>query len=91
MPSGELAEITVWREAAGRYRLTGAQTAAGVPGEWLLEARAAHLHHDVGAAFGRVLPPRPVPWKNRLMWALVLRLAASRPGLALLATLRRRV
>jgi hypothetical protein len=89
-----LQDVSVSEPEGDRYRLSaGGAGAAGVaggePGEWLLEARAAHLHHDVGAAFYRALPPRPVPWSRRLMWALLLRLAASRAGLSLLAALRR--
>jgi hypothetical protein len=94
----ELSDVTVSQPEGGRYRLSGALAAgesgarehnAGERGEWQLEARAAHLHHDVGAAFYRALPPRPVPWARRLGWELVLRLAASRAGLSLLAALRR--
>jgi hypothetical protein len=83
-----LQDLTVSQPEGGHYRLS----AAGIGGqreEWLLEARAAHLHHDVGAAFYRALPPRAVPWSRRLLWALLLRLAASRAGLSLLAALRR--
>jgi hypothetical protein len=84
-----LHELAVSQPDGSRYRLSGTGS-AGEAGEWQLEARAAHLHHDVGAAFYRALPPRPVPWSRRFMWALMLRLAASRAGLSLLAALRRR-
>lgn len=83
-----LRDLTVSEPDAGRYRLSSTGS-GGEAGEWQLEARAAHLHHDVGAAFYQALPPRPVPWSRRLMWALLLRLAASRAGLSLLAALRR--
>ena len=84
----ELRDVAVSQPDGGQYRLDGTN-AGGERGEWLLVARAAHLHHDVGAAFYRALPPRPVPWSRRLLWALLLRLAASRAGLSLLAALRR--
>lgn len=85
-----LRDVAVSRGAdGGHYRLSAAG-ADGERDEWPLEARAAHLHHDVGGPFYRALPPRAVPWSRRLMWALLLRLAASRAGLSLLAALRRR-
>jgi hypothetical protein len=84
----ELRDVAVTRPDGSRFTLSGAGSGGG-RGEWQLEARAAHLHHDIGAVFYRALPPRPVPWSRRLMWALVLRLAASRAGLSLLAALRR--
>src|SRR5215469_15122540 len=84
----ELRDVAVSQPEGSRYRLDGTNP-GGERGEWLLEARAAHLHHDVGAAFYRALPPRPVPWSRRLLWALLLRLAASRAGLSLLTALRR--
>ncbi len=65
-----------------RYRI------ASPPGEWLLRARAVHEHRDVGAAFYQAVPPRPVPWKKRMFWRLVLLLAGSRAGTRLLRALR---
>lgn len=80
---GTVANLTVAAAGAARYRL------AGACGEWQVEASAAHLHHDVSAQFYRALPPRPVPLAKRCLWAVVLTLAKSRAGLALLAALRR--
>jgi hypothetical protein len=57
--------------------------------EWRIAARAVHLTRSVGGEFYRALPPRAVPLGKRLLWRLVLALAASRAGLALLRTLRR--
>ena len=74
-----LADLNVVAAGATRYLLESAAR------EWSLEAAAAHLHHDVGTAFYRALPPRRVPLAKRCLWALVLTLAASRAGLALLA------
>lgn len=78
-----LADLNVARAGGAHYRLASAS------GEWLVEATAAHLHHDVSVDFYRALPPRRVPLVKRCLWAVVLTLAQSRPGLALLAALRR--
>jgi hypothetical protein len=69
--------------AANQYRI------ASVPREWLIEATAVHLHRDIAAPFYGAIPPRRVPLMKRLFWKVVLALAASRMGLALLRTLRR--
>jgi hypothetical protein len=78
-----LADLNVVAAGATRYLLESAAH------EWPLEAAAAHLHHDVSTAFYRALPPRHVPLAKRCLWGLVLTLANSRSGLALLAALRR--
>jgi hypothetical protein len=57
-------------------------------GEWTLAAQAAHVHRDVAAPFYRAIPPRPVPLAKRVFWRLVLMLAGSRTGVALLRSLR---
>jgi hypothetical protein len=57
--------------------------------EWLITAPAVHLHRGIAAQFYRAIPPRPAPWTKRLFWRVVLALAASRGGLALLRALRR--
>jgi hypothetical protein len=80
---GTLTNLTVAAAGAARYRL------AGAGGQWQVAASATHLHHDVSAQFYRALPPRPVPVAKRCLWAVVLTVAKSRPGLALLAALRR--
>jgi len=56
---------------------------------WRIAARGVELHREVAPAFYRALPPRPVPLGKRLFWRVVLALAASRAGLALLRRLRR--
>jgi hypothetical protein len=81
-PEG-IVDLTVNAVDAVRYRL------ASPAGEWQVDATAAHLHHEVSAEFYRVLPPRPVPFAKRCLWAVVLTLAKSRAGLRLLAALRR--
>jgi hypothetical protein len=78
-----LTDAEVERIAGGQYRIRAGGR------EWLLAARGAEVHRDVGAPFYKALPPRPVPAGKRLFWRLVLALAASRAGLALLRALRR--
>ncbi|GAC1459688.1 MAG: hypothetical protein PVSMB6_19430 [Steroidobacteraceae bacterium] len=78
-----LADLCAAAAGAARYRLNGPA------GEWLVDATAVHLHHDVSAQFYRALPPRPVPFSQRCLWAVRRTLAKSRAGLALLAALRR--
>jgi hypothetical protein len=79
----ELNDAEVERLAPGEYLIR----AAGA--EYRLTARSAHVHRDAAAPFYRALPPRPAPAGRRLLWRLVLALAASRAGLALLRALRR--
>lgn len=78
-----LADTIVERLGAGHYRLrSGAR-------EWLIGARALHLHREVAAEFYRAIPPPRAPWGKRLFWRMVLALAKSRAGLTLLRALRR--
>jgi hypothetical protein len=60
------------------------------PRQWLIRARALHVHRDVGAEFFRAVPPRAVPPRKRLFWTVVLAMARSRAGVWLLRALRRR-
>lgn len=57
-------------------------------GAWRITAATAEVHAEVADAFYRAVPPRAVPWTKRLFWSVVLRLAASRAGLAALRRLR---
>jgi hypothetical protein len=57
--------------------------------EWRIDSKAVHLHREVAAQFYRAIPPRPAPWPKRVFWRMVLALAATRAGLALLKALRR--
>ena len=59
------------------------------PGDWRVEADAVFVHRDVGAAFYRAIPPRPATLGKRLLWTLLLWLAASGAGRPLLLALRR--
>ena len=56
--------------------------------EWQITGGSLSATREVAAAFYGALPPRPVPAVKRLFWRLVLALAASRAGLALLRVLR---
>ncbi len=58
--------------------------------EWLISARAAHLHREVATAFYRVVRPRPPRWHRRIFWRIVLALARNATGKRLLFALRRR-
>ena len=78
-----LQDAVVEELAGGRYRIRS------VPHEWLISASAVHLHREIAAEFYRAIPPRRVPWTKRVFWKVVLVLAASRAGLAVLRALRR--
>jgi len=80
---GSLADVTVVEIAEHRYRIASASRS------WVVEATSVHLHHDVGDAFYRAIPPRTVPLKKRVFWAAVLALASTRAGKRLLLSLRR--
>jgi hypothetical protein len=58
--------------------------------EWLVSARAAHLHREVATAFYRVVTPRRPRWRRRVFWRVVLALARNPAGKRLLFALRRR-
>ena len=46
-------------------------------GRWEVEATAMHVHHDVGAAFFRAVPPRRAPLRKRIFWRAVLAAAGN--------------
>lgn len=77
--------------------LTAARVERAASGEYLIAAGTRswtvagglELHRDVAPAFYRALPPRPMPWARRLLLRMMLALAGSRAGLALLRRLRR--
>jgi hypothetical protein len=60
-----------------RHRLTSGDKS------WTLEG-AAHVHREVAGAFYKALPPRPVPWRKRLFWRVMLGLANNPIGRRLL-------
>jgi hypothetical protein len=65
-----------------RYRIASAS------GDLVVEATSLHVHRDIGSAFYRAIPPRPVPLWKRLFWSAVLRLAGSRTGKRVLSWFR---
>lgn len=79
---GLLTDARVEQSAPGVFRIVSPA------GQWSVQAAVAHVHRDVTAAFYRALPPRPVPLVKRLFWSLVLALAGSNAGVALLRRLR---
>jgi len=66
-----------------RYRVASASR------DLIVEATSLHVHRDIGRAFYRAVPPRPVPLRKRLFWLLVLWLARSRTGKLVLSSRRR--
>ena len=78
-----LEDATVDRVGESRYRI------ASAPREWVVEAKAFHLHREIATAFYRAIPPREVPWGKRLFWQVVLGMAASKWGRRVLLRLRR--
>jgi len=79
-------------------RLEDAVVEHGGPGEyrivstartWPVAARSVHLHREVAQSFYRAIPPRPAPLLRRTLFGLMLSLARSRAGIALIRTLRR--
>ena len=84
------ADLPVTLEDAVVDHLGGAQYRIGAgQREWLIASPAVHLHREIATQFYRAIPPRPAPWTKRVFWRVVLSLAASRTGLALLRALRR--
>ena len=77
-----LSDALVERLEGQRYRIVSGGES------WPIEARAAHLHFTVAAPFYRAIPPRRVPLRRRLLFRVLLGLAASRTGFALLRRLR---
>jgi hypothetical protein len=60
-----------------RHRLTSGDKS------WTLEG-PAHVHREVAGAFYTAIPPRPVPWRKRLFWRVMLGLAGNPIGRRLL-------
>jgi len=66
-----LEDATVERVDERRYRISSGDQ------EWVLEA-SGHLHREIATAFYRAIPPRAVPWRKRVFWQVVLKLAEWR-------------
>ena len=80
---GPLTAVILTAAGEHRYRISSGS------GDLIVEATSLHVHRDIGRAFYRAVPPRPVPLTKRLFWSLVLWLAGSRTGKQILASLRR--
>ena len=77
-----LQDATIERVSEESYRISsGARS-------WMVNARAAHLHREVAAAFYQAVPARPIRWTQRLFWRIVLALAATAAGRRLLRIVR---
>ena len=72
-----LEDATVERRGPAEYRVTSGDRS------WTLLA-PAHVHREVAGVFYKALPPRPVPWRKRLFWRVLLGLAARPAGRRLL-------
>jgi hypothetical protein len=86
-PSGlpeALEDATVEQVGPGRYRICSGRC------EWIVSARAIHLHREVATAFYRAIAPRMVPWSKRVFWRVVLGVATNPIGRRLLVAMRRR-
>jgi len=79
-----LEDATVEQLDVGRYRIWSGRR------EWIVTARAAHLHREVSTTFYRAIAPRVVPWNKRLFWRILLSMVAHPAGKRILLALRRR-
>jgi hypothetical protein len=68
-----LEEATVERLGPHQYRLTSGDRS------WTLDG-VAHVHREVASAFYKAVPPRPVPFRKRLFWRVMLGLAGTAAG-----------
>jgi hypothetical protein len=76
-----LEDAVVTRLGPRRHRISSGDRS------WTLEA-VAHVHRDVAGTFYKALPPRPVRWRKRLFWRVILALAAHPAGRWLLQRAR---
>jgi len=65
----DLQEVDIEQLADRRYRIASAGR------EWIVDG-VAHLHRSAGIEFNEALPPRPVPWRKRVLWRALLASAA---------------
>ena len=68
-----LEEAVVERLGPKQYRLSSGDRS------WTLDG-VAHVHREVASAFYKALPPRPVPFRKRLFWRVMLGLASNPAG-----------
>jgi hypothetical protein len=77
-----LEDAVVERAGPGEYRI------ASVTRSWPVAASSVHLHREVADGFYRAIPPRPAPLVRRLLFRVMLGVAGSRLGIALLRAVR---
>jgi hypothetical protein len=65
---------------AGRIRLISVSSGIGFD----VAAASVHIHRDLRDALRLAIPPRLAPLGRRLLWSLLLTVARSAPGRALL-------
>jgi hypothetical protein len=79
-----LEDATVEQVSGGHFRIWSGQR------EWIVPARAIHLHREVATVFYRAVAPRAPPWSKRVFWRLLLALLANRTSRRLLRRLKGR-
>lgn len=79
----QLEDVVIERAGPGEYRIVSGARA------WRVAARSVHLHREIAERFYRAIPPRPAPWKRRLLFSVMLGIARSEVGIALVRALRR--
>ncbi len=62
---------------------------ASLQREWLIAARAVHVHREISATFYRAVVPRVAPVSKRVLWRIILALAQNPTGRRVLLALRR--
>lgn len=75
----ELHDVHVHRIDAAHFQLVSLER------DWLLSATGVNVHRDVSAVFYKAVPPRPVPLSKRLMWRIIVGLADTPIGRALIS------
>jgi hypothetical protein len=77
-----LEDAVVERGSPGEYRIASATRS------WPVAASSVHLHREVADGFYRAIPPRPAPLVRRMLFRVMLGIAASRLGIALVRAVR---
>ena len=80
---GRLEDALIERVGPEEYRVASAGRLCTIA------ARSVHVHREIADAFYRAIPPRPAPLGRRVLYGVMLRLAGSRAGMALIRALRR--
>jgi len=78
-----LEDAVIERAGPGEYRIASAARA------WTITAHSVHLHREVAEGFYRAIPPQPAPLRRRVVFGVMLAIARSRLGIALLKAVRR--